>query len=140
MEQCIQDNSSIRIIRTKVSSYLNTIEEMINTANEEIAQARSIINTLNAIEVDINGKVEGLNDALTVEQAAEVLQLSTDAIYKMAQSNKIPAVKIQEKWRFSRKALTQWLYDKSVANLEKELEKIKPSRKPVRESRLYTVR
>ena len=52
---------------------------------------------------------EQLRDVLTIEQAAEYLQISQSTLYKEAQKGKIPCQKIGRRWRFSRLALEKWL-------------------------------
>ena len=49
------------------------------------------------------------HDVLTIEQAAEYLQISQSTLYKEAQKGKIPCQKIGRRWRFSRQALEKWL-------------------------------
>jgi excisionase family DNA binding protein len=49
------------------------------------------------------------HDVLTIEEAAEYLQISQSTLYKEAQKGKIPCKKIGKRWRFSRKALENWL-------------------------------
>ena len=49
------------------------------------------------------------HDVLTIEQAAEYLQISQSTLYKEAQKGKIPCQKIGRRWRFSRLALEKWL-------------------------------
>jgi excisionase family DNA binding protein len=46
---------------------------------------------------------------MTVDQAAEYLQLSRDTLYKYVQQSKVPAVKIGRHWRFSRDAVDAWI-------------------------------
>jgi excisionase family DNA binding protein len=48
---------------------------------------------------------------MTIQQAAEYLQLSRETLYKYAQSSRVPAVKVGRHWRFSRSALGTWAHD-----------------------------
>lgn len=48
-------------------------------------------------------------DWMTIEQAAEYLQLSRETLYKYAQTGKMPAVKVGRHWRFSREAIDAWI-------------------------------
>lgn len=48
-------------------------------------------------------------DLMTIEQAAEYLQLSRETLYKYAQTSRIPAVKVGRHWRFSRQAIDTWI-------------------------------
>ena len=49
------------------------------------------------------------HDVLTIEQAAEYLQISQSTLYKEAQKGKIPCKKIGKRWRFHRDALAKWM-------------------------------
>lgn len=51
-----------------------------------------------------------MNDViLTIEQAADFLQLSRDTLYRYAQSGKVPASRIGKHWRFSQATLGAWV-------------------------------
>lgn len=52
---------------------------------------------------------EQLRDVLTIEQAAQYLQISQSTLYKEAQKGKIPCKKIGKRWRFHRDALAKWM-------------------------------
>jgi excisionase family DNA binding protein len=49
------------------------------------------------------------HDVLTIEQAADYLQISQSTLYKEAQKGKIPCKKIGKRWRFHRAALAKWM-------------------------------
>ena len=49
------------------------------------------------------------NEILTIEQAAEFLQLSKRSVYKLLREGKIPGRKILNKWRFEKENLRRWL-------------------------------
>lgn len=49
------------------------------------------------------------NDIMTLEEVAEYLKLKPQTIYKWAQENQIPAVKIGKEWRFRKSILDKWL-------------------------------
>ena len=51
--------------------------------------------------------VEGseLPDVLTVEQAAELLQLSAKTLKRLAQAERVPSRRVGNQWRFGRQAL-----------------------------------
>ncbi|MEE8300492.1 MAG: helix-turn-helix domain-containing protein [Desulfatiglandales bacterium] len=49
------------------------------------------------------------NEILTIEQAAEFLQLSKRSVYKLLRQGKIPGRKILNKWRFEKENLRRWL-------------------------------
>ena len=46
---------------------------------------------------------------LTIDEAAEYLQLGKRTIYKLAQKGKIPAKKVLNKWRFEKESLRKWV-------------------------------
>ena len=53
--------------------------------------------------------VRHMNDVLTSSEAAALLQVSLRTIKAMARERRIPARKAGRSWRFSRKALEEWL-------------------------------
>jgi excisionase family DNA binding protein len=48
-------------------------------------------------------------DVLTVEQAAELLQLSAKTLKRLAQAGRVPGRRVGNQWRFSRRTLMDWL-------------------------------
>ena len=48
-------------------------------------------------------------DVLTVEQAAELLQVDDDAVLELAESGELPAREVAGEWRFARAAVLRWL-------------------------------
>jgi excisionase family DNA binding protein len=48
-------------------------------------------------------------DVLTLEQAAELLQVEPAALAELAERGEVPARRIGESWRFARAALLAWL-------------------------------
>jgi excisionase family DNA binding protein len=46
---------------------------------------------------------------LTLEGAAELLQLEPDAVAELAASGELPGRRIGDEWRFSRAAVLAWL-------------------------------
>jgi excisionase family DNA binding protein len=55
-----------------------------------------------------------LPDVLTVEQAAQLLQLSAKTLKRLAQARDVPSRRVGQQWRFSRQALMAWLAGKDV--------------------------
>ena len=55
-----------------------------------------------------------LSDVLTVEQAAELLQLSTKTLKRLAHAKRLPSRRVGNQWRFSRRALMDWIAGKDV--------------------------
>lgn len=51
----------------------------------------------------------GVPDILTIDQAAEYLQLSRASIYRLINESDIPVKRIGERYRFSRRKLLEWI-------------------------------
>jgi excisionase family DNA binding protein len=56
---------------------------------------------------------KGLNEILTVDEAADLLRIPRSTVYKLAQLGKIPAQKVGRHWRFHRATLIQWISGKN---------------------------
>lgn len=52
------------------------------------------------------------HDILTIDQAAEYLQLSRATIYRLIKNGEIPVKRIGERYRFSRRKLLGWIEGK----------------------------
>lgn len=50
-----------------------------------------------------------LQDVLTLDEVAQYLRLPKETIERQAIQGKIPGRRIEETWRFLRKAIDQWL-------------------------------
>ena len=48
-------------------------------------------------------------EVLTINEAAEFLQLSKRSLYKLVGDGAIPGKKILNRWRFERESLKRWL-------------------------------
>ena len=48
-------------------------------------------------------------DVLTVEQAAELLQVDADTVRTLAREGTLPGRRVGREWRFARAALLRWL-------------------------------
>lgn len=53
-------------------------------------------------------------EVLTLEQAADLLQVGADVLAGLAERREVPARRIGSDWRFSRTAVLQWLGDVEV--------------------------
>ncbi len=53
--------------------------------------------------------MQDLPDILTMEQAADMLQVSTRTIQRMVKSGEIPGRQVGSQWRFDREQLRQWV-------------------------------
>ncbi|MHB9036886.1 MAG: acetate--CoA ligase [Armatimonadota bacterium] len=63
---------------------------------------------------------------LTIDEAADYLKVSKSTLYKLLQSDRIPAKKLGRRWRFSRKDLDLWLSNSgdqqaTMPEMDKEL-------------------
>ena len=70
---------------------------VIETGGEELTVGRADFRPLAAPEV------------LTLEGAAELLQLAPDAVAELAAAGELPGRRIGDEWRFSRAAVLAWL-------------------------------
>lgn len=48
-------------------------------------------------------------EIMTMEQAAELLQVSTRTIHRMVQQGKMPGRQVGSQWRFEREQLHEWV-------------------------------
>ena len=58
------------------------------------------------------------DEMMTVEDVAKYLKLKPQTIYKWAQENRLPAIKLGKEWRFRKSLLDKWLdqkFDESPA-------------------------
>ena len=51
---------------------------------------------------------------MTRQEVAEYLQLSNDQIYRLAQTGRMPASKVGNRWRFRRERIDNWVEDTTV--------------------------
>jgi excisionase family DNA binding protein len=51
------------------------------------------------------------NEILTIEEAAEYLQIGKRSIYKLVKEGKIPCKKVLNKWRFVKEELRKWVME-----------------------------
>ena len=52
-------------------------------------------------------------EILTIEEAAEYLQIGKRSLYKLIKEKKVPAKKVLNKWRFDRDSLKAWIKEES---------------------------
>ena len=57
-------------------------------------------------------------EVLTVEEAAEYLQISTRMLLAVVRAGIIPGAKIGRYWRFSRRQLLEWVEEESRTEME----------------------
>lgn len=48
-------------------------------------------------------------DVLTLQEASELLQVSSNTVRKLLKEGKLPGKKVGREWRFSKEALIEWL-------------------------------
>jgi excisionase family DNA binding protein len=46
---------------------------------------------------------------LTLQETAELLQISRRTLYRMAQTKELPAIKVGSLWRFRESELAKWI-------------------------------
>lgn len=51
-----------------------------------------------------------MHDLLTTQELQAILQVDRTTIYRMAESGKLPAIKVGNQWRFPRDQVEGWLY------------------------------
>ncbi len=65
---------------------------------------------------------------LTIKQVADYLKVTDRTIYRLAAAKKIPAFKVGGTWRFSRADIDQWIKQQSMAEDDREHEKVKTAK------------
>ena len=58
-----------------------------------------------------------MTDLLTTKELQAILNVDRTTIYRMAESGRVPAVKVGNQWRFPKQQIETWLQRQSVANL-----------------------
>ncbi len=88
-------------------------------------------------------KIPELRRLISAKEASQYLSLSTDTVYRMAATRKLPYLKVGERVLFDVKALDHWIERHTVREkewkrqeLKLELEKEKSGSKPSKESDL----
>jgi excisionase family DNA binding protein len=56
-------------------------------------------------------------EILTMEQAAEFLQVSTRTIQRMVKAGEIPGRQVGSQWRFDREQLREWIRGEQIERL-----------------------
>jgi len=62
------------------------------------------------------------SDILNLDQACEYLNISIKTFQKLLREENIPARKVDREWRFSKKALQEWVGEGKSANFKAENE------------------
>lgn len=57
-----------------------------------------------------------MEELMTIQDLAAYLKMSPQTIYRMAQQGRIPALKIQSRWRFRRSDIESWLIPENGHN------------------------
>ena len=52
---------------------------------------------------------ESTQEVMTINQAAEFLQISRAALYRLIADGEIKGKRVGQRWRFSKKALLKWI-------------------------------
>jgi excisionase family DNA binding protein len=62
-----------------------------------------------------------INWVMNTLQAASYLGVSPEVVDAMIGARTIPAMRVGDRWIFSKAALDHWIYSKSMENLEEDL-------------------
>jgi len=71
-------------------------------------------------------KIPELRRLITAKEASQYLSLSTDTIYRMAASRKLPYLKIGDRVLFDIKSLDQWVEKHLIRGKEWKRQELKP--------------
>ena len=71
-------------------------------------------------------KIPELRRLITAKEASQYLSLSTDTIYRMAASKKLPYLKIGDRVLFDVKSLDQWVEKHLIREKEWKRQELKP--------------
>ncbi len=71
-------------------------------------------------------KIPELRRLITAKEASQYLSLSTDTVYRMASSKKLPYLKIGDRVLFDVKALDHWVERHLIREKEWKKEELKP--------------
>jgi excisionase family DNA binding protein len=71
-------------------------------------------------------KIPELRRLITAKEASQFLSLSTDTVYRMAASKKLPYLKIGDRVLFDIKSLDQWVEKHLIREKEWKREELKP--------------
>jgi excisionase family DNA binding protein len=63
------------------------------------------------------------DEIMTIEEAAAYLRIPVSSMYRLAQTGKIPAVKVGRHWRFHRQTLASWFTGQAVSSVATPAEK-----------------
>ena len=71
-------------------------------------------------------KIPELRRLITAKEASQYLSLSTDTVYRMAASKKLPYLKIGDRVLFDIKSLDQWIERHLILEKEWKRQELKP--------------
>ncbi len=71
-------------------------------------------------------KIPELRRLITAKEASQYLSLSTDTVYRMATSKKLPYLKIGDRVLFDVKSLDQWVEKHLIREKEWKRQELKP--------------
>lgn len=55
-----------------------------------------------------------VDEVMTVKEVSSYLRLARSTVYKLVYEGKLPGRKIGGTWRFSKKGLDEWLWERKV--------------------------
>ena len=62
------------------------------------------------------GRKHDMNDMLTAKDIQVLLQVDRSTVYRMAENQRIPAVKVGRQWRFPKDRVESWLQSQSIGS------------------------
>lgn len=72
--------------------------------------------------------VEVMNEMLTAKEMQELLQVDRSTIYRMAESGRLPAIKVGKQWRFPAAQVEGWFQLQIPASPASRLSEVEPKR------------
>ena len=93
-----------------------TAKERLTLLPQAIVEGHIYPTKLNIAEGAVfQGQCTMLHDFLNSEQLAEYLEVELSSIMEWASSGKVPASKENDKWKFERKAIDNWVASGKIA-------------------------
>jgi len=74
-----------------------------------------------------HGRHAAMAELLTTKQLQQILKVDRTTIYRMAESGRIPAIKVGNQWRFSRQQIEAWLWKRNVETAGAEAQPATPA-------------
>ena len=109
---------------TKIVHLLHQIHTLqLNAPNptkydlNHIPKTKTLLYYAQACELQYTVSRQSMTDLLTTKELQAILNIDRTTIYRMAESGRVPAVKVGNQWRFPKQQIETWLQRQSVALL-----------------------